>query len=122
MSEHTAEHSTAHATISEAELIRLCENLYTDRRQIYEFNPNAGQREAMLWMLLGCLLSLLSIPDNEQPSVNSSSTDPYGDAVREILRNRTQPSFDPQSHLAQWSKKIESDDDDDDDDDAAAAR
>lgn len=120
MSEHTAERSAAHATITEAEFVRLCEDLYTDRRQIYEFNPNAGRREAMLWMLLGCLISLLSIPDTQQPSVNSSSTDPYGDAVREILRHRTHPSFDPQSQLADWSKKIESDDDDDDDDNCDA--
>jgi hypothetical protein len=101
--------SSAKHTISEAEFVQLCEDIYADRQQIYQFNPNATKREALLWMLTGCLLSLLSIPGAEQSSLaDSSGADPYSDAIRAILQHRTQPPFDPQAHLAELSKKIES--------------
>lgn len=99
-------------TISEAEFVKLCNDIYADRHQIYQFNPNASKREALLWMLLGCLLSLLSIPAPEQSSRNdNSSFDPYVDAIYEILQNRMRPPFNPQTHLAVLSKKIETDED-----------
>lgn len=97
-------------TISEAEFVKLCDDLYADRQQIYEFNPGAGRREALLWMLLGCLISLLSVPASEQPSdYDDSSPDPYVDAVCEILQQRTRPPFDARAYLALLSKKIEAD-------------
>jgi hypothetical protein len=110
MSQQTTDFLKAPATISEAEFVKLCDDLYVDRQQIYRFNPNTSRREALLWMLLGCLISLLSISDTEQPSLNSSSADPYGQAVREILLGRTQPPFDPQAHLAELSAKLKSED------------
>jgi hypothetical protein len=99
-------------TISEAEFIKLCDDLYADRQQIYQFNPSASRREALLWMLLGCLISLLSVPAQEQLSADdNSSSDPYVDAVCEILRQRMRPSFDARAYLALLSKKIETDSD-----------
>ena len=96
-------------TISEAEFVQLCDEIYADRHQIYQFNPSAGKLEALLWMLTGCLLSLLSVPVLEQPSADDhSSADPYTAAIHEILQQRMQPPFDPQTHLAELSKKIES--------------
>ena len=101
----------AHA-ISEAEFVKLCEDVYADRYQIYEFNPSSGRRDALLWMLLGCLMSLLSIPDAQQHSSNEdSSSDPYADAICEILQNRMRPPFNPRAYLAELSKKIETDSD-----------
>ncbi len=94
-------------TISEAEFIKLCDDIYADRWQIYEFNPNASRREALLWMLTGCLMSLLSASVSEQTNAGDYRSDPYGHAIREILQNRTQPPFDPQPHLVGLIKKIE---------------
>lgn len=95
-------------TISEKDFKKLCEDIYADRFQIYEFNPNVSRREALLWMLLGCLVSLLSIPILEQPSVyGGSSADPYGDAIREVVIAHTQPNFDPSDYLLELSRKIE---------------
>lgn len=109
MFEQTAANSEMQATISEAEFIKLCDDIYADRRQIYQFHPHAGKREALLWMLTGCLISLLSIHLHEQPDgQDSSSADPYTAAIREILHNRMRPPFDPQAHLAELSKKVES--------------
>lgn len=96
--------------ISEAEFVRLCQDVYADRYQIYQFNPGAGRRGALLWMLLGCLMSLLSIPDTEHPSpYDNGSSEPYVDAICEILQNRMRTPFDPRTHLAELSKKIEAD-------------
>lgn len=83
--------------ISETEFIKLCDDLYRDRQQIYEFNPSAGKRDALLWMLLGCLMSLLSATAPEQSARDGiRSSYPYADAVTEILRGHMQPPFDPQ--------------------------
>jgi hypothetical protein len=107
MTEPASANSETH-TISEAEFVQLCDEIYADRQQIYQFNPNASRREALLWMLAGCLINLLSIPILEQPSVYArASTDPYLDAVSEILQSRAQPPFDPYTHLAELSKKID---------------
>jgi hypothetical protein len=95
-------------TISEEEFKKLCEDAYADRFQIYAFNPNESRREALLWMILGCLLSLLSVPILEQPSAyGRSSDDPYGDAIREVLKDRMKPGFDPQIYLDDLSRRIE---------------
>jgi hypothetical protein len=97
------------STISEAEFIKLCDDIYSDRHQIYQFNPGAGKREAVLWMLTGCLMSWLSIPLSEQPgSYDNARPDPYNAAIREILQHRMQPPFDLQAHLTELSQKLES--------------
>ncbi len=108
MSEQSFADREAHS-ITEAEFVKLCDDLYTDRREIYRFNPSATKRDALLWMLLGCLMSLLSAPVPETAVDDSRpNADPYGDAVKEILGGRMHPPFDPQAHLAALSKKLES--------------
>jgi hypothetical protein len=108
MSEQATVNSES-ASITEMEFIKLCDDIYADRKQIYEFNPNMSHMEALLWMLTGCLISLLDITDNEQPGADDSSakTDPYGAAIREIIRQRAQPPFDPQPYLSRLLKQIE---------------
>jgi hypothetical protein len=101
------------STISEQEFKKLCDDVYADRARIYRFNPNVSRREALLWMLLGCLLSLLSVPVLEQPGVyGDSGADPYGDAVCALLRERMMPAFDPRIYLNELSRKIEADETD----------
>jgi hypothetical protein len=97
------------STITEEEFRKLCDDIYADRQQVYAFNPNVSRREALLWMLLGCLVSLLSIPILEQPGVyGGSSPDPYGDAICEVLQDHTETAFDPRAYLLELSRKIES--------------
>lgn len=96
------------SSISEDEFRKLCDELYADRHQLYSFNPSVSRREAVLWMLLGCLVSLLSVPVLDQPSLyGATSQDPYTDAVSEILDGRTEPPFDPRPLLAELKQKIE---------------
>lgn len=95
-------------TIYESDFKKLCDDIYADRSQIYAFNPNVSRREALLWMMLGCLVSLLSIPILEQPSVyGGSSADPYGDAILEVLKTHTESNFDPGEYLLELSQRIE---------------
>ena len=94
--------------ISETEFAKLCDDLYRDRYRIYQYNPRVSSRDALLWMLTGCLMSLLSVRVTEQSVSGGSSSDLYGDAVCEILRGRTQPPFDPRPHLARLSEKLAS--------------
>jgi hypothetical protein len=109
MPEQAFPHAAAH-TISEAEFIKLCDDLYNDRQRIYQFNPSAGKRDALLWMLLGCLMSLLSVaaPPDEGGADGSPVSDAYADAVKAILRGHMRPPFDPQVHLAELSRKLDS--------------
>jgi hypothetical protein len=103
-------------TISEQEFRKLCDDIYADRFQIYAYNPNVSRREALMWMLLGCLVTLLSIPILEQPSAyGGTSDDPYGDAVCEVLQNRMERDFDPQIYLDELSGKINRDGQDEQD-------
>lgn len=95
------------STISAEEFEKLCRDIYADRWQIYEFNPNASRREALLWMLLGCLVSLLSVPLLDQPSVyGNSRPDPYAAAICELLETRMNPPFNPRAYLDQLSEKL----------------
>ncbi len=96
-------------SISETEFIKLCDDIYADRQRIYDFNPNMQPTEALLWMLTGCLISLLSIRAHELPGAEdgNAGTDPYGQAIREIIHQRMQPPFDPQPHLVRLLKRIE---------------
>lgn len=94
-------------TISEQDFKKLCVKIYQERHEIYPLNPNVTRREALLWMLLGSLVSLLSVPILEQPSVyGGRSSDPYGDAITELLQHRTSPVFDPKIYLTELSEKL----------------
>lgn len=93
--------------ISEQEFKRLCDDVYLDRRQIHAFNPNASEEEAALWVLAGCLISLLDVPLWEQPSGRGgTSAVAYREAIHELLQTRMEPIFDSRLHLAGLSKMI----------------
>lgn len=95
------------ATITEDEFRKLCDRIYEDREGIYPLNPNESHRDALLWMVLGSLVSLLSVPILEQPSTyRPGSRDPYGDAICELLEGRTSPRFDPRECIEELSAKI----------------
>ncbi len=95
-------------TISEQEFKRLCDEIYRDRAEVYQLLPSVSKRDALLWMLLGSLAVLLSVPEEEQPFVDSAaSRDPYGEAIVSLLEERTAPIFDPKVYLAELSEKLE---------------
>ncbi len=95
-------------TISESELRRVCDEIYRDRFEIYAFNPGASQSDALLWMLLGCLISLLSVEEEElQALFESSGQASYTDATCKLLEGRTAPPFDPRPVVEELSRRAE---------------
>ncbi|HEY0547256.1 MAG TPA: hypothetical protein VGC91_17890 [Pyrinomonadaceae bacterium] len=95
-------------TISEQEFKKLCDDIFRDRREIYAFNPNMSRREALLWMLAGCLINLLSVSASEEPrAFGADASDTYANAVVELLEKRAAPLFDPKIYLAELIEKLD---------------
>lgn len=84
------------ATISEADFARLCEGIAADRDTIVRHNPIGGEDETLLWMLLGCLASYLSLGETEMPCFpGRADADVYRDAILHVLGERREGDFDP---------------------------
>jgi hypothetical protein len=81
--------------ISEAELDRISAGIFDDRESIVKHNPIGTPDEVLLWMLLSCLVSYLSIPEIDTPCFTGKpDARTYADAIRFVLRNRKNGSFD----------------------------
>jgi hypothetical protein len=90
--------------ITELEFGRLVDGISDDREVIIKHNPIGTEPEILLWMLLSCLVSYLSLEETETPCFNGRPVaETYRDAVRHVLRNRARPSFDPEPYLAKLS-------------------
>lgn len=88
------------ATISEAEFARLRSGIFEDRESIWKHNPVGTQDETLLWMLLGCLISYLSLSDIETPCFTGTpDAKTYRDAIKFVLNGRMESAFDIDSHL-----------------------
>lgn len=86
--------------ISEAEFARICGGIRDDREVICRHNPIGDDEETLLWMLLSCLISFLSLSDIETPCFTGKPTaTTYREAVFFILRDRKSEPFDPQPYL-----------------------
>lgn len=82
--------------ISETELRRMIEGIREDRETIIKHNPIGSEDETLLWMLLGCLLSYLSVAENETPCFpGRPDANAYREAVLFILRGRYVGETDP---------------------------
>ncbi len=84
--------------------MRICEGIYKDREKILKHNPIGSMDETLLWMLLSCLISYLSLSDIETPCFTGSPTvETYREAIRFILKNRSIDDFDPETCLNKLS-------------------
>ena len=93
-------------TISEESFKKLCEEIYRDRSEIYRFSPGMKNGEALLWVLTGCLISLLSMTEAELESLGKGSS--YADEICALLAGRTAPPFCPRPHIEELLNKAES--------------
>lgn len=83
-------------TISKSEFEQICIDIAADRESIIRHNPIGTDKEVLLWMLLGCLNSYLSLGEKEMPcfkGVPDEST--YRDALHHVLKDRAEDGFDP---------------------------
>jgi hypothetical protein len=87
-------------TITEAEFARICRQIIADRDIIIRNNPVGNEEEILLWMLLGTLISYLSISEAETPCFNGKpDAGTYRNAIRFVLKGRMAGSFEPEKHL-----------------------
>lgn len=86
--------------ISEKEFARLCDGIYRDRESIYNYNPIGTPDEVLLWMLMCCLISYLSLTDIETPCFNGKpDAATYENAILFVLENRKTEDFRAEVYL-----------------------
>ncbi len=87
--------------ISESEFDRICLGIRENRQAIVKHNPIGSDDEILLWMLLGSLISYLSLLEIETPCFNGTpDAATYRDAILFVLRDRKSDDFDPEKYLA----------------------
>lgn len=88
------------ASISENEFGRIVSGILEDRDVIIRHNPIGNADEILLWMLLSCLVSYLSLEEGQTPCFTGRpDAAVYRDAIGFILRDRKQPDFDDRPYL-----------------------
>jgi hypothetical protein len=86
--------------LTEAEFARICGGIYEDRESIIKHNPVGTREEILLWMLLGCLVSYLSLAEIETPCFTGRpDAATYRQAVLFILKDRKAEDFDVEKYL-----------------------
>ncbi len=86
--------------ISEKEFAKLCEGISEDRELICKHNPIGAREEILLWMLLCCLISYLSLPEIETPCFTGKpDAETYRNAIIFVLENRKSDDFNAEIYL-----------------------
>lgn len=92
--------------ISEKEFAKICFGIYQDRKIIHQHNPHKTQAETLLWMLMCCLISYLSLKEIETPCFNGKpSKETYKQAILFILKDRKTEDFEAEKYLKKFNKK-----------------
>ena len=88
------------AYISESKFAEICDGIRADRGMIIKHNPIGSDEEILLWMLLACLISYLSLEENETPCFTGRpDTETYSKAIRFVLDGRMETVFDVDRYL-----------------------
>lgn len=91
--------------ISEAEFARIVDGIIEDRESIIKHNPIGTDEEILLWMLLSCLVTYLSLSDVETPCFNGKpDAKTYRDAIVFVLGERKMGVFDPSEYLSKLTR------------------
>ncbi len=86
--------------ISEKEFARICRGIREDREIICRHNPIGTQEEILLWMLISCLVSYLSLSEIETPCFTGKpDAETYRAAVLFVLKDRITENFDAEKYL-----------------------
>ena len=92
--------------ITKQEFGRIVNGILEDREVIVRHNPIGTRSETLLWMLLSCLVSYLSLSDSQTPCFTGRpDADTYREAIRFILRNHRAEDFDADPYLAKLSEE-----------------
>ena len=91
--------------ISEKKFAEICEGIYAERVSICKHNPIGSAEETLIWMLLGCLISYLSLTEIETPCFTGKPTaKTYQQAILFILKDRMSENFDAEKYLEKFSE------------------
>lgn len=91
--------------ITEQEFARICEGIYEDRKLICLHNPIGTNEETLLWMLLCCLISYLSLSEIETPCFTGMPTaETYREAILFVLKN-SKTDFEAEKYLDSLTKQ-----------------
>ncbi len=92
--------------ISEKEFAKICIGIYEDRKIIRKHNPIGDtMEETLLWMLMSCLHSYLSLSELETPCFSGiPNAETYKQAILFILKDRKTEEFDIEKYLEGLSK------------------
>lgn len=94
--------------ITENEFARICAGIFQDREIIWKHNPIGTRAEILLWMLLSCLISYLSLSEIETPCFNGMPNEKvYKEAILFILNNRKVGDFNAEIYLTELCKQID---------------
>ena len=86
--------------ISEREFAEICDGIFRDREIIRRHNPIGTPEETLLWMLLSCLFSYLSLTELETPCFTGKPTaEVYRTAISFVLKNKKAGDFNEQKYL-----------------------
>ncbi len=86
--------------ISELEFARICNDIYEDRESIIKHNPLGTGEEILLWMLLSCLVTYLSLDEIETPCFTGMpNADTYKKAIVFVLADRKTTDFAVEAYL-----------------------
>ena len=86
--------------ISESRFAGLCEGIAADRASIVKHNPIGTEDEVLLWMLVSCLVTYLSLEANETPCFTGRpDVETYRNAIGFVLEGRRETPFDPQPYI-----------------------
>lgn len=86
--------------IGEARFAEICEGIRKDKETIIKHNPLGTDDEILLWMLLSCLVTFLSLTEMETPCFTGKpDAETYREAIRFILNGRKESPFDPEAHI-----------------------
>jgi hypothetical protein len=92
--------------INEAEFAKIVTGIAEDRGSIIKHNPIGTPAETLLWMLMSCLVSYLSLDDTETPCFTGRpDEDTYKTAIRFILSKRRVGDFDPDPYLSKLTRQ-----------------
>jgi hypothetical protein len=86
--------------ISKAEFARICAGIYEDRESIIKHNPLGTREEILLWMLLSCLISYLSLTEMETPCFTGKpDAETYRQAILFVMKDRKIEDFAEQPYM-----------------------
>lgn len=92
-------------TITEEEFLRILNGIIEDADLIHRHNPIGTRAETLLWMMMGCLATYLSLSELETPCFSGRpDADTYREAIVFIVGPRQAHPFEIAAHLDRLEK------------------